>query len=62
MINLYWPPTAEEIAKARLIAAAPELLAALMNFAFPGPYEGQPTQDQMIAVARAAIAKATGAP
>jgi len=47
-------------ADAHLMRAAPKLLAALMHFAYPGPYEGQPTQQEMIDIARAAIAEANG--
>jgi hypothetical protein len=47
-------------ANARLIAAAPELLEALRGLAYPGEYEGQPSESERIAAARAAIAKAEG--
>jgi hypothetical protein len=47
-------------ANARLIAAAPDLLEALRGLAYPGAYEGQPSESERIAAARAAIAKAEG--
>jgi len=47
-------------ANARLIAAAPDLLEALRGLAYPGKYEGQPSEAERIAAARAAIAKAEG--
>ena len=48
-------------ADARLIACAPELLEALRGLAYPGPHEGQPSEADRIATARAVIAKAEGA-
>ena len=51
-----WPAAKGEAeANARLIAAAPELLAALEVIAL-----GNTDPDQMVEIARAAIAKATG--
>lgn len=49
-------------ANARLIAAAPELYEALEWFAFPGPSENRPSDDELIRMARAALAKARGEP
>ena len=55
---------AETLANARLIAAAPDLLAALIAFdnAFSHYCEGDPDSDEVSALyqAREAIAKATG--
>ena len=55
---------AETLANARLIAAAPDLLAALKAFddAFSHYCEGDPDSDEVSALyqAREAIAKATG--
>ena len=51
---------ASNCANAALIAAAPELYAALWHFAYPGEYTGQPARNEMIAIARAALAKARG--
>ena len=45
-------------ANARLIVAAPDLLAALQSFC--GVYEGQDDVPRYVQKARAAIAKATG--
>lgn len=51
----FFPDGAAAIANARLIAAAPELLAALRNYV-----DGCSLSIDALAVARAAIAKATG--
>jgi hypothetical protein len=48
------------VSDAGLIFAARDMYAALADLAFPGPYEGQPTQKQRIDAARAALAKARG--
>jgi hypothetical protein len=56
----YYPHCPDEDADWRLIAAAPELLEALRGLAYPGAYEGQPSESERIAAARAAIAKAEG--
>lgn len=54
-----WPEETE--ANARLIASAPELLAALETVVrMIGPYAGQGRMDTEISAARAAIAKARG--
>lgn len=59
--------TTEDEANARLIAAAPELLAALIAFRESGPSGGKDfaqwhqSYGPAIELARAAIAKATGA-
>ena len=63
-INVYFDGDigAEQKANARLIAAAPELLAALNEIAAWGDGEAGPHMDEPGAacIARAAIAKATG--
>jgi hypothetical protein len=62
--NCGWDDKGEAEANARLIAAAPSLLAALEAFddAFSHYCEGDPDSDEVSALyqARAAIAKATG--
>ena len=59
-LNEASPVAVELAANARLIAAAPELLASL--FAFVAPFDGiEMVPDGDVAKARAAIAKATGA-
>ncbi len=55
-IRKYFPTRVEAEANARLISAAPELLAALKNFVDVDYY----TERERLAIARAAIAKATG--
>lgn len=50
---------AEDLANARLIAAAPELLAALQDVI--DYIEGKPDMTEPFGVVRAVIAKATGA-
>lgn len=54
------PPTPESAANARLIAAAPELLSALVAIAEFGEANGGAFALSAAKTARAAIAKATG--
>lgn len=63
MITIGWTPTAEELAAVRLVAAAPDLLAALefIETALGSRVEAQ-TAEALQRKARAAIAKAKGAP
>ena len=52
--------TAKNYANARLIAAAPELLGALMMFVWPYQEQNRNTDTERQEIARAAIAKAIG--
>lgn len=59
--ELSWDMTGEREANARLIAAAPELLAALQSIMSGQLCGNVDTDAQRFQAARAAIAKATGA-